>query len=71
MSQNWKRLTAFIENYDKHAYMDNPDEDGKFFDTWELEMAKAFLQDYSDGAVRISKIILALKDIEDIKIKIE
>lgn len=71
MSQNWKRLAAFIESYDKHAYMNNPDGDREFFDTWELEMAKAFLQDYSDGAVRISKIILALKDIEDIKIKIE
>lgn len=73
MSQNWKRLAAFIENYDKHAHMNNPDEDGEFFDTWELEMAKAFLLDCSNcnAAVRISKIILALKDVGDIKIKIE
>ena len=51
--------------------MRNPDEDIEFFDTWELEMAKAFLRDFSDGAVRVSKIILALKDVGDIKIKIE
>ena len=67
----WARLIQFIEKFENHSLMKNPEKDGEFFDTWELEMAKALLTDSSDGAVRIAKIILALKDINDIKIKIE
>lgn len=71
MSENWIMLAKFIEEFNSHAYMKNPEEDGEFFDTWELEMAKAFLRDFPDGAIRVSKIILALKDINNIKIKVE
>lgn len=67
----WTRLIQFIEKFENHKLMKSPEEDGEFFDTWELEMAKALLTDSPDGAVRIAKIIFALKDISDIKIKIE
>lgn len=67
----WERLAKFIEDFNNHAYMTNPDEDAEFFDTWELEMAKALLHYYPEGAIRVSKIILALKDVGDIKVKIE
>lgn len=67
----WKRLSKFIEDFNSHACMTITNEDEEFFDTWELEMAKAFLRDYPEGAVRVSKIILAFKDVSDIKIKID
>lgn len=67
----WERLYKFIEDFNCHAKMQIQEEDSCFFETWELEMAKAMLRDYSDGAVRVSKIILALKDVNDIKIKID
>ena len=69
--ENWTRLTEFIEEYNEHAYMKNPRIDSDFFDAWELKMAKAFLDEYPEAAVRVSKKILALKDIGDIKIRIE
>lgn len=67
----WTRLTQFIKKFENHAYMKNEKEDIEFFDAWELEMAKAFLNDCPEGAIRVSKIILALKDVGDIKIKID
>lgn len=68
---NWSKLAKYIQEFDKHSYMKNPKEDLDFFDTWELDMAKSFVCDNSEGAIRISKIILALNDIDEIKIKIE
>lgn len=67
----WRRLTEFIREFNEHACMSFPEEDEEFFDAYELKMAKAFLRDSSGTAVRVAKIILALKDISDIKIKIE
>lgn len=67
----FKKLSKFIEHFNIHAEMKNQEEDAEFFDTWELEMAKALLLDEPEGAVRISKIILMLKDIGNVKIKIE
>lgn len=67
----WTRLKQFIEKFEDYAFMKNPKESEEFFYTWELEMAKALLTDCTDGAVRVSKIILALKDVGDIKIKID
>ena len=43
----------------------------EFFDAWELDMVKALLNDCTEGAIRVAKIILALKDVGDIKIKID
>ena len=68
---NWIKLNQFIKEFNEHAYMRNPGEDEKFFDCWELNMAKALIDDAPTHSVRIAKIILALKDIGDIKIKIE
>lgn len=67
----WIKLTQFIKKFEDYAFMKNPRESEEFFDTWELEMAKALLTDCPDGVVRVSKIILALKDVGDIKIKID
>lgn len=67
----WVRLNKFIKKFENHAYMRNPEEDEEFFNTWELDMAKALLSDSPDCIVRVAKMILALKYIEDIKIKIE
>lgn len=66
----WTRLKQFIKEFEEHGYMRNSEEDSEFFETWELEMAKAFLHDCPEAAVRVSKVILAIKDINDIKIKI-
>lgn len=67
----FNQLSKFIEECNKHACMKNPEEDAEWFCTWELDMAKAFLSDSPDGSIRVAKIILALKDIGDIRIKIE
>ena len=67
----FEKLSRFIEDFNSHAEMKNFEEDKVFFETYELDMAKAFLLDESEVAVRVSKIILALKDVNDIKIKIE
>lgn len=67
----WKNLASFIEQFNDHAYCRNPEEDMKFFDCCELEMAKALVRDNEKIAVKVSKIILALKDVDEIKIKID
>ena len=67
----WENLTSFIADFNNHICGRNLEEDMKFFDLCELEMAKAFLHDNETIAVRVSKIILALKDVNDIKIKIQ
>ena len=64
---NWKNLTQFIEAFDKHAYGFNQKEDNEFFNTWEIDMAKAIISDGGDCAVTVAKIILAFKDIQDIE----
>ena len=67
----FKMMTKFIEKFNALAE-DWPNEEyNEFFETCELEMAKAFLLDSPEMSVRVSKIILALKDVNDIKIKIE
>lgn len=66
-----KRLIEFVEKFNTHAMNINPYEDREFFEAYELEFAKAFLLDFPDASIRVSKIILALKDINDIKIKVE
>ena len=66
-----KKLTEFIEKFNEYASDGNSKEAREFFDVYELELAKALLLDFSDASIKASKIILALKDISDIKIKIE
>lgn len=66
----FERLSKFIEDFNAHAESYN-DEAQEFFKTCELDMARAFLLDLPESAIRVSKIILALQDINDIKVKIE
>ena len=65
-----KRLAEFMATYNKYCN-DYSDEAAEFFQTFELELAKAFMLDFPDSSVRVAKIILAIHDIEEIKIKIE
>lgn len=67
----FEELSKFIDEFNSRCKNGYSDENKEFFDFCELEMAKAFLCDYSEMAVRVSKMILALKDVNDIKIKIE
>ena len=66
-----KRLMEFIEKFNTLAEDQSTNEAREFFRTYELEMAKAFMGDFPDASIRVSKIILALKDIGDIKVKFE
>jgi hypothetical protein len=67
----FKKMTEFIEKFNAFA-KDWPNKEcDEFFEICELEMAKAFLSDSPEVAVRVSKIILALKDVNEIKIKVE
>ena len=67
----FSNLKKFIDDLNKHAYMENPVVDEAFFDNFELDMARAFILDSPDVSVKVSKIILALKNIGDIRVKIE
>lgn len=67
----FKRMTEFIEKFNALAEDWSNKEHNEFFETCELEMAKAFLLDSPEMSVRVSKIILALKDVNDIRIKVE
>lgn len=66
-----KRLAEIIEKYNQ--YIRDYEQEGfrEFFDTFELEFAKAFMLDFPDSSIRVSKIILAMHDVGEIKIKIE
>lgn len=66
-----KRLAKFMATYSKYA--EDPYVEGgrEFFQTYELELAKAFMLDFPDSSIRVAKIILAMKDIGEIKVKIE
>ena len=67
-----KRLMEFLEKLNTYAKADyGCKEAEEFFRIYELEFAKALFLDFPDQSVKASKIILALNDIGDIKIKIE
>lgn len=40
-------------------------------ESYKFELAKAFVLDWEDVAVKVAKMILAHKDINDIKVKFE
>ena len=69
--ENFKALSAFIEKFNKHSKMENLEADAAFFDICELELVKAFMTDNRKLAIRVSKMILALNDIDSITIKVE
>ena len=41
------------------------------YETMDFELAKAFILDWEDTAVKVAKMILAHKNISDIKVKVE
>ena len=67
----FKALSAFIEAFNKHSKGEDFEADSAFFDVCELELVKAFMADNRKLAIRVSKIILALNDVNEIKIKVE
>ena len=66
-----KRLAEFMATYKKYAEDCGAPGAEEFFRTFELELAKAFMLDFPDSSVRVAKIILAMHDVEEIKVKIE
>lgn len=73
--KHFKNLHEIIEKFDdvanKFVEGKYTKEDENFLDTFDLDMAKAFYLDEPHGAVRVAKMILALKEIGEIKVKIE
>ena len=65
-----KKLRELIEKYNSYFHV-YTDESADFFNTFDLELAKAFMLDFPDSSIRVAKIILAMKDIGEIKVKIE
>lgn len=78
MGNCFKNVTDVIEkintSMDKltecHEY-DSYKKDLEVIDNMDFELAKAFILDWEDVAVKVSKMILAHKDINEVKIKIE
>ena len=70
----FENLTRAIQDYNNNIerYYSNPSDDlvGAVC-TADFEMAKALLRDDEHFAVKVAKMILAHKEISDIKIKIE
>lgn len=67
-----KRLMEFIEKFNTYARSGyGCKEAEEFFRIYELELAKALFLDFPEQSIKISKMILALNDISDIKIKFE
>ena len=67
----FKALSTFIEEFNKHSKWEDFEVDSAFFDVCELELVKAFMTDNRKLAIRVSKMILALNDVNEIKIKVE
>lgn len=78
MKNHFQNVTDAIEkiniSLDKLRYANNCDgfkKDLEVYDNMDFELAKAFILDWEDVAVKAAKMILAHKDVNDIKIKIE
>ena len=79
MKNYFKNLTNTIEEINisinnlNNKYSNDPKykKDMDVVDNMDFELAKAFILDWEDVAVKVSKMILAHKDIIEVKIKIE
>lgn len=78
MKNYFQNVTDVIEkiniSLDRLRYGDSYDgfkKDLEVYNNMDFELAKAFVLDWEDVAVKVAKMILAHKDINDIKIKIE
>lgn len=66
-----EKINTSIDNLNRCADDETYKKDLEFFNSMDFELAKAFVLDWEDVAVKVAKMILAHKDINDIKIKIE
>lgn len=64
-----ERTVDFIKQFNEYA-RDPDNAPSEYFETCELDMAKALMYDFPVSSVRIAKIILAIKDVSDVKVKI-
>lgn len=77
MKNFFENVTNVIGQF--HESLDNWNElhenagkkDIDFVNSIDFELAKAFILDWEDVAVKMAKMILAHKDISDIKVKVE
>lgn len=77
MKNFFENVTNVIGQF--HKSLDNWNElhenagkkDIDFVNSIDFELAKAFILDWEDVAVKMAKMILAHKDISDIKVKVE
>lgn len=66
-----EKINTSIDNLNKCPNYEACKKDAEVYETMEFELAKAFILDWEDVAVRVAKMILAHKDISDIKVKVE
>lgn len=75
MKNFFKNVTNVIEEFNiTIAKINNAYENEKeleILDKVDFDLAKALVLDWEDVAVRVAKMILAHKDINDIKVKVE
>lgn len=78
MKNNFQNITDVIEKINTSLYnlrdgdtYDGFEKDLEVYKTMDFELAKAFISDWEDMAVKVAKMILAHKDISDIKVKVE
>ena len=75
--EEFKELTNVIEKYNSiitkcNGYKSEPTkEEVNYISGISFEMAKALVLNYPDTAVKVAKMILAYKDLNDIKVKVE
>ena len=66
-----EKVNTSIDNLNKNPDDKASKKDLEYLNSMDFELAKAFILDWEDVAVKVAKMILAHKDINDIKIKIE
>ena len=66
-----EKVNISIDNINKCLDDKACKKDLEYLNNMDFELAKAFILDWEDVAVKVAKMILAHKDINDIKIKIE
>lgn len=66
-----EKINTSIDNLNKCPEYEAYKKDLEVYNNMDFELAKAFVLDWEDVAVKVAKMILAHKDINDIKVKFE
>ena len=66
-----EKINTSIDNLNKCPEDEAYKKDLEVYNNMDFELAKAFVLDWEDVAVKVAKMILAHKDINDIKVKFE